>query len=421
RVPAARRLHAATNGRHPVPSSDPATYDQVAWNLARGLGFSLGSDGATWPTAFVPPLVPFWISQIYRVAGHDPFLALLVQCAIGALVPLLIGRLAAALYGSSVARLTGWIVTLDPLLIFFSGYLLTETTFSATLALAMLASVAWVKTPRSGRAVGVGLLWGLASLSRPTALLLPAALALWAWVPLGLALTRAARIRQLALMALGLAVVVGPWTLRNAIELRAFVLITTGQGRALLDSNNPLVWDDPAQRGNAVTVYQREPWSRAFRGRSEPEVDRLASGFAIEYLRANASRWPAMAVAKVSRMWRVTREGGARDWSGGGAWLARLRFADPLLLWSLPLFACAVIGLAFTVRGPRRWFQLSALGPLIYFTLLATLYWGALRVRVPVQPLIAIYAAAGVDALVKRGRVRASGLTVIEGRSAAAR
>ena len=51
---------------------------------------------------------------------------------------------------------------------------------------ALLASVAWLKQPRSGRALGVGILWGIACLTRPTALLLPLLVAAWAWLPLGL-------------------------------------------------------------------------------------------------------------------------------------------------------------------------------------------------------------------------------------------
>lgn len=407
----------AVNGPDAVPSSDPATYDAVAWNLARGLGFSLGDGARTWPTAFVPPVVPWLASLAYRAAGHVYLAALLAQCAVGALAPLLARTLGAHLYGSPVGRIAGWLVAVDPLLVFFSAHLLTETTFSSTLLLAMLATVLWIKTPRAGRALGAGLLWGLAALTRPTALLLPGLLALWAWAPLGLLVTPRERARQLGLLALGLALVVAPWTLRNAAALGAFVPVTTGQGRALLDSNNPLVWNDPALRGNALTVYQREPYASEFRGRSEVEVDRLATARALGFLRANAARFPEMALAKVGRLWRVGREGGTTGaWLPEGSPLAPLaRGLDPLALWSVPLFALALAGAAFTVRGPRRLFQAVTLVPIGYFTLLATVYWGALRVRVPFEPLLAILAAAGLDGLLRLRRVRASGLSVIEG------
>src|SRR5262245_38459417 len=54
------------------PSSDSATYDEVAWNLSRGLGFQLmGGAGALYPTAFVPPMLPYAVSLLYRAAGHS--------------------------------------------------------------------------------------------------------------------------------------------------------------------------------------------------------------------------------------------------------------------------------------------------------------------------------------------------------------
>ena len=282
------------------------------------------------------PLVPWFASLVYRIAGHQYVAAVIAQCAIGALAPLLARSLGANLYGSPVGRIAGWLVAFDPLLIFFSAYLLTETTFSVTLLLAMLATVLWIKTPQSERALAPGCV-GTATLARPTGRLLPPRLARWAWAPLGLLVTRRARLRQVAMLGLGLGLVVAPWTIRNAITLRAFVPVTTGQGRALLDSNNAIVWNDAALRGNALAVYQREPYASEFRGRSEVEVDRRATAMALAFLRDNASRFPAMAVAKVARLWRVSREGGTTGaWLPEGSPLAPFaRLLDPLLLWSL--------------------------------------------------------------------------------------
>jgi len=340
---------------------------------------------------------------------------------IGACVPLLLGALAGLLFGSPVARAATWLAVFDPLLVFFSGYLLTETTFAAALLLALFATVHWIRTPRAGRALGAGLLWGLASLTRPTALALPAILIAWAWVPLGLSVNARERVRQCALLLLGLALAVGPWTLRNAIALRAFVPVTTGSGRALLDSNNPLVWSDPRLRGNAFTVYSVEPYASQFRGLDEPAVDRRARAIALAFLREHTGEWPGVAVAKVGRMWRLGAEGGTTgSWQRSGSPLGALRgLVDPLFVWSLPVFALALFGAIETLRQPRRWFQSVGLIPILWFTLLATVFWGALRVRVPVQPLVLLYAGAGFESARRMLRVRRSGLTVVDGRVAA--
>lgn len=405
-------------GPHATPSSDGLEYDMVAWNLARGPGFALDSPGGPFLTAFVPPVVPWITSLLYRAIGHHFFGALLLQCAIGALVPLLIGGFAAATFGGGVAGFAAWLAALHPLLVFFSGYLLTETTFTVMLLAALLASAAWLKTPRPGRAIGAGMLWGAAALTRPTALPLPLVVAAWAWVPLGLTIAARDRVRQTLLLLAGVAIVVAPWTIRNAIALHAFVPVTTGGGRALLDSNNPLVWSDPRLRGGAVSVYGIEPWASRFRGHSDPEVDAIARAEALAFLEAHPAEWPAMAAAKLARFWRLTAEGGGTgSWQRPGSPLtALLRRWDPLLVWSLLTLPLALWGLIRALGGARRWYLSLSAWVIVYFSLLSAVFWGALRMRVPVEPLVTLFAAAGLDDLRLRLLTRARGLRVIEGR-----
>ena len=400
------------------PFSDALEYDQVAWNLARGAGFRLGEGMAAYPTAFVPPLLPWLVSLAYRVAGHQYFVALLVQCVAGALVPLLAYSLGAAMFGGGTGRVAGVLAAMNPLLVFFSGYLLTETVFSMCLLAALIASAEWVKTPRPGRATGAGLLWGIAALARPPALLLPALVAAWAWRPLGLTLRAADRGRQVALLFAGAAIVIAPWTLRNAMVMNAFVPITTGAGRAMLDSNNPEVWGDPLRRGGAIAALEHEPYASEFRGLGEVATDALARRRALEFLAAHRSEWPAMALAKLSRFWRVTVEGGGTgDWQREGSPLGRLaRWIDPLLVWSLLVLPLALWGLVRAARGPRRWFQALPAIVIGYFTLATVLFWGALRLRLPIEPLVALLAAVGFEDLRRRWRGRR--LSVLEGRGA---
>src|SRR5438552_17518641 len=87
------------HGTHPVASSDSAEYDTAAWNLARGLGLALDGRAGPYPTAFIPPVVPWLTAWLYRLVGHRFLAALLLQCGIGALVPPLTGAFAGWLFG----------------------------------------------------------------------------------------------------------------------------------------------------------------------------------------------------------------------------------------------------------------------------------------------------------------------------------
>jgi hypothetical protein len=403
------------HGPAPVPSSDSVTYDTIAWNLARGMGFQLMGGGAPYPTAFVPPALPWALSLLYRVTGHSFFAAVMLMCVLGALVPPLLRQLGRAMFGPAVGTWAGWLAAVHPLLVFFSGYVMTESLFSGVLLLALLTSVAWIKQPRPGRAFWSGVLWGAASLTRPTALPLALVVGVWAWGPLGLALAPGERRRQLSLLLAGLVLCIAPWTIRNAASLHAFVPLTTGGGRSLLDANNPVVWDDDARRGGAIGVLTTEPWATTYRGLSEVEVDRRAGREAIAFLKSRVGDWPRAALAKFTRYWRWTAlTPSTGTWASGSASLAsRLQRLDPLLPWSIVFLPLAVWGLARTLRGTRRHFQLLPLWIVVASTLGTLVYWGALRMRVPIEPLVTIYAAAGVADIAWRVRMRRAGLTLV--------
>jgi 4-amino-4-deoxy-L-arabinose transferase-like glycosyltransferase len=402
-------------GPHARPFSDPAEYDAVAWNLARGAGFALESARGTYPTAFVPPVLPWLVSLLYRAVGHDYFAALLLVAVLGGLLPLLVAALGSRTFGSPAGRLAGWLATFHPLLVFFSGYLLTEIPFCLALLLALLLSAEWVKTPRPGRAFGAGLAWGVAALTRPTALPLPFLVAAWAWLPLGLSLAPRGRLRQVAVLLLGSVLVIAPWTLRNAVVLHEFVPVTTGAGQALLDSNNPVTWGSSAARGGADGTLRDQLLRTEFRGLSEAEVDRRARARALAFVRERAADGPAVALAKLGRFWRLRAEAGTTGaWQASGSPLARLlQVADPLLLWSVVVLPFALWGAGVALRGARRWFQSLGLWVILYFTAGATLFFGSLRMRVPIEPMVVLFAAAGLDDLLRRWRARQRGLRLV--------
>ena len=408
-------------GPDATPNSDPLTYDTVAWNLARGAGFSLDSASGPYPTAFVPPVLPWLTSLLYRLIGHQFFAAILLQCLAGALVPVALAALGGSLFGGTVGRTAGWLAAVHPLLVFFSGYLLTEMLFTLFLLLALLLSTEWVRTPRAGRALGSGIVWGLATLTRPTALLLPVVVAAWGWHPLGLTLGGRGRLRQVALLALGVALVVAPWTLRNAIALHAFVPVTTGAGGALMVANNPATWETHAGRGGADSGTYQAALAGAFRGLNEVELDRRARAETWAYMRGNARLWPGVALAKLARFWRLGAEGGGTGgWQRPGSPLEALRRIDPMRVWSLLTLPLALWGLVRASSGARRWFQSLPLIVIVYFSLIAVVFFGSLRMRVPVEPLVVLYVALGLEDARRAWRARRRGMSVIPGRGGSA-
>ena len=395
-----------TTGPDGVPFSDPAEYDTVAWNLARGLGFSLDAKAGAYPSAMSPPLLPWIVGLLYAVVGHSYFAAILLQCVIGAAVPVLLARFGAALFGGGVGRAAGWLAAVDPLLVALCAYLLTETLFIALLLLALALTVRWARTPGHWLALYTGVAWGLANLARPTALVLPIALMAWAWRPVGLTRTKRERVGQMALLLAAMALTIAPWTLRNAAVFHAFVPVAARGGGALLAGNNSIAWYDPARRGGASNELWDRMVQNEFRGMSEPAAQALAQRTALEFIREHAADAPAVALAKLRRFWRLSAEGGGTGiWQREGSPLtALLRRLDPLLLWSVAIFPLALWGLVASLRDPRRELHLLVLWVVLYFCLLTVVFFGSLRMRAPVEPLVLLYAMAGGADLLRRLR-----------------
>ena len=392
-------------GLQAEPSSDQAEFDAVAWNLAQGLGFSLRSPGGTlYASAVSPPLLPWIVGLLYRVTGHWYSAALLLQSALSALAPLFLAAMGGALFGRRVGLLSGWICAFHPLLVLFSSLLLTENLLVPTLLLALWLSVEWVRTARPVRAFGAGLAWGLASLARPTALLVPVVVLGWAWWSLHSALSPARRVWHSGLLVLGLAVALAPWTIRNALVFHAFVPVATRGGGALYVGNNPQVWGDPVRRGGSTDANFYKQVDRESRGLDEIQRDARTRQRALAFLGAHVGEWPAMAFAKLRRFWRISAEGG-----GTGRWFPPdslfgivVGIADPVRVWSLVVFPLALWGGVRVLRGPRPWLSSLILWVILYFNLLAVAFWGSLRMRMPIEPLIVLLVALALEDMRRR-------------------
>jgi hypothetical protein len=244
------RVGEAWDGRAPV--FDAAAYAAIAKNLDEGNGFTVGA-GATQPSSDYSPGLPLFVAGLYKVTGgvHER-LARMVLALIGTLAVwftyLLARRLADAC--SSLANKRRWVpvgaalvaalvVAIYPATIEYTGMLMTEP-LAATLLSGAILAILWASggTPHGGavpawRWLVPGLTLGALALVRPE------------YVAIGLLLALLVFLRQRrhsdwkrallagVVVALGLVVVVAPWTIRNAIALDRFVTVSTGGGQVL--------------------------------------------------------------------------------------------------------------------------------------------------------------------------------------------
>ncbi len=251
---------------------DPDNYVPLARSVAEGNGFMLRGR----PTAYRPPLYPLLLAGLVSKTGEMSYPAIAVlHVVLGAGTVWLTAK-AARGFGLSNRRahLAAFIVACDPVLVWQSRSVMTETPTAFLLALgfAGLCRPAW-----QGPLLG-GLAFALAALCRPSVLpgiLLSIAIA--ALARPGPVSTRFARATLLALSSL---LVLSPWMVRNFMQLGEPIWTTTHGGYTLALANNPVYYRDVLNgpSGRVWTGHEQWLWAdsitRETAGMSEPEADR---------------------------------------------------------------------------------------------------------------------------------------------------
>jgi 4-amino-4-deoxy-L-arabinose transferase-like glycosyltransferase len=388
------------------PKGDETDYHAIAQNLLDGDGFAV-AEGI--PTARRPPAYPAFLAGVYAVTGTSTSAARVAQVLLGAVIVALTGRIAQRYFSGNTARLAAALAAVNPFLIFISGYLLTENLY----LLALLGALFVAGGPRhmtvsARRAAACGALLGVATLARPSGL------PMFEWVVAALLLLSGVawrvRIVRAAVAIFAFALVVAPWYARNASVMGGWVLTTHG-GVTFLQGNNEKIANTPQWRGGASPL-EVLPRHDELSKLDEVSRDRLAWQLGRDYLRNHPGDIPGLVAGKMIRFWRFKSDMGLSGIRSGW-WFSKDSTAGRLaaefdvgLLYAaiaLPLF---VVGLAVTWR---RWRDLSLVyGVIVVHTALAAVFYGSLRSRIPVEPVMCVFAAAAAVALARRFTRRAT-------------
>jgi hypothetical protein len=289
------------------PVWDGHYYHFGAMRIAEGLGYSddLVVNGVrTWhPWAHYPVGYSALLAAAYRVFGSGLLVAPAVNAVVGALLVLVVHRLALRAMNVNRARIAATIIALHPGLIAYSAVLMNET-----LCALLVLGGAWVAVRRlrwSGTILA-GVLFGLATLVRPSTLLAAPFVALIFPLPRLSALLRGAVVTIVTILT------VLPWTYRNCRVMDGCALVSTNGGwnlaiGALTPTGrfHPLHASDgcPVVTGQVqqdrcwaevgVATIARDPvrWVGLVPAKLAQTYDH--ESFAIEYLReADPSGWP---------------------------------------------------------------------------------------------------------------------------------
>ncbi len=367
---------------------DPDSYRSLARNFAEGKGFvAVAPDGHELPNVARTPAYPLFLAGLIGVGGDRLGLFLMVQCALGALTCVLTFRLAARWLRPWLSTLAGLLVAVDPNSVLRCADLRTETLF--TLLLVCAACVMVWRADKGWGWFATGFLWSLAALTRP--------IAVWIWVVAFVVIFVERvpwrnRIVFLAAFLAGFVPLIAVWASRNHavtgryflssistynLMFRAGAIEAEVQGRKVEDVEQEF----QQQYGDIQFVESRERFEQSF------------------------ETYKTSAVRAFTRSPRIAFKQALLGWGkllfGPGAHAldnARNQAGPVATRWSLVYVLALIVVVSLSVVGAWR------LGREAIVPVMLTLYFVGLaggpesnsRFRVPVTPLLAVLAVAGI-------------------------
>jgi 4-amino-4-deoxy-L-arabinose transferase-like glycosyltransferase len=257
---------------------------------------------------------------------------------------------------------------------------MTETFFIVLVLLTLYLSIELKENPTPMRWVGLGLSLGLAALLRQTVLLFAPFLLIWLFLELR---NRNIRWWYFALPPVIIFLLVIPWTLRNYLVYREFLLLNSNAGYALFASNNPNLGTD--WRNDVVVV----PVPKELAGQNEAELDRALTKNGIEFILADPNRYLRLSLDKTLEYF----------WFWPSSESSRLSNLVRVLSFGLYL-PFMLLGLCLSFS---RWRSFMVLYLFMFIhSAIHLLSWPAPRYRLPVDAVLMVFAGLAVLELARQ-------------------
>ena len=378
---------------------DMVFYHVTAHRLLAGEGYT-ATDGA--PTAVWPPLYPVLLAGVYAISDGSVDAGRLANPFLGALTTFFSYAIGRRLAGNRAGLLAAGLFAACPDDVFFSNFVMSEVAFGA-----LFTGVVWLfveldrRGPRAGplgwAGLGVGI--ALASLTRGVAIA-------WLAVPVLITALGSRSLRTTALRgglaALGLALALLPWTLRNYVQLGAAIPLATSLGRTLGHAHSPFQEGGASIKGLLYWRRISDRYASLPQPQREVVTNRVLTRMNLAYMLSHPGHELRIFPAHVRELFRHGHTGlelGRKKLPGdvpepflSEAWHRRIAgLADGLF------HALLGLGLAGLPLCFRRADAAALVVPLtiVYFAAFHTLIFpDDPRYHLPILPFLAISAAA---------------------------
>jgi hypothetical protein len=385
---------------------DQLSYHTLAQQVLGGHGFTMPENWwpltrAGEPTAHWSYLYTLYLIAVYGVFGVTPLVARVLQVLIvGVLWPLLAFRIGRRLAGDTTGLIAAGWTALYGYFVYYSAALMTEPFYITAILWAFDLAMSDARAHPYRRWALLGLAAGLAVLLRQSFLTFLPFLLAWAWImdvaarrsgePGPLLKTAARALRFPALAVAVIAVLVLPWTVRNYTAFHRFILLNTNAGYAFFWANHPIYGT------NFVGILPPEITYESLVPQELYSLDEAALDSALlkqgmEYVTQDPLRYALLSLSRFKTffMFWPTSDSGL---------LSNLVRVQSFAL-ALPFI---LYGMLIALKRWRDWSLLYLFG--MIYSAVHLLSWALVRYRLPVDAVLVLFAAYGLNDLLQRIR-----------------
>ncbi|MEO0079262.1 MAG: glycosyltransferase family 39 protein [candidate division WOR-3 bacterium] len=415
------------------PIADAPEYVQLARNLTHHRLFSLDSRPPFRPDIFRTPGYPLFLAIPFTLFGPSLFWPILLQLLISVATAWLTWQLTRELHLTPEAGvLATFLVAASPNLAFLATKLVTETLFTFLLIASLLLLNRFLTLRHWPSLIACGITLGLLILTRPIATYFPLVIALF--LTLFLRERRAGALSAPLVLLAATTVVVAPWIIRNGHKTSRFIISTVQEhnsylysgalvfaadkGIGLNEARDSMMAEAQARYGPLDSTDEASFWAAlgrvgwrhtlakpllALKIHVAGSAASLLMPVSIRPLLVTFGADPTQAFeTHVAQKFIGLIARGRITSALSLAWQERLAQMPKMALvililatvFNTGLLLLALFGIILRRNRPLLWLLL----PVGYFILVSGPV-GEARFRAPVEPLLAIYAAAGVIAL----------------------
>jgi len=370
---------------------------------------------------FRAPLYPVFLAVIYKIFGHDLFAARLMQMLISALICVMIYFIALKIFNKRIAIISSLLGAFYGPFFYWAGEILIVTLIVfLDLVMLLILLYAFDKPKKLYWLLG-GVVLGLSSIARPSVLIfIPWVIAL---IFLMNRFKEASIIKKLRFVYMlcfltGIFVVILPVTIRNYTVAKDFVLISSQGGINFYMGNNPYADGKTAQPPGRVEAHGEfldDAWLVSVKFAEETageslrpsQVSRFWYLEGLKFIIENPWEWFRLMCKKFTYFWTGVEITNNED----VYYFTRFSNMLRLLLWhkglAFPFGIICPLALVGTIISRKFWRKLLLLYGFIFFYMVSVmLFFVCARYRLPVIPILLIFAGYTINYWVEKLKLR---------------